>query len=382
LSPTPGKAPTPGTSYPSGRHFGNLALRAKITDAQGNCRKGAGMKFAMRTAAGMIAALTVLTRNDDVQAAARESGPATSANAVSAYPSRPVRLLIPFPPGGPNDILGRVVAQKLTEQLGQPVVIDNRGGAGGVVGAELAARAVPDGHTLMLGGTASLAINPGLQPSLPYDPIKDFAPVSLLGTAPSLLTTHPSVPVKSVKDLIALAQSKPGQLNFASAGNGTPPHLAGELFKSMTGVNMVHVAYKGGGPALTELLAGQIGIYFSGISSVLPFVKDGKLRGIAVTSAKRTAVMPDTPTVAESGLPGYEVGNWYAIVAPAATPKPIIMRLNAEIAKTLALPEIKKRFFDLAADAQASTPEELGKYNRSELAKWAKVIKSAGIKLE
>ncbi len=297
------------------------------------------------------------------------------------YPTRPIRLLVPFPPGGPNDILARVVAQKLSEQLGQQVVVDNRSGAGGIIGAETAARAAADGYTLLFGGTASLSINPNLQ-KLPYDPLKDFAAVSLVGTAPSLLSTHPSVPVKSLKDLIDLARNKPGYLNFASAGVGTPPHLAGELFKNMTGVNMVHVPYKGGGPALTDLLAGQIGIYFSGISSVLPFVKDGRLRGVAVTSARRTAVMPDTPTVAESGLPGYEVGNWYAIVAPAATPRTIITRLNSEIVTALAVPEIRKRFLELAADPLGSTPDELRKYNRSELEKWAKVITSAGIKPE
>jgi len=302
--------------------------------------------------------------------------------AAQGYPTKAIRMIVPFPPGGPNDILGRVVAQKLTEQLGQQVVIDNRGGAGGTIGAELAARAVPDGYTLLLGGTASLSINPGLHRKLPYDPLKDFAPVSLVGTAPSILVTHPSLPVKAVRDVIALARAKPGQLNFASAGIGTPPHLAGELFKSMAGVDMVHVPYKGGGPALVDLIAGQVNMYFSGISAALPLVKDGKLRGIAVTSAKRTALMPDTPTIAESGLPGYEVGNWYAIVAPAATPKAIVMRLNHEIVTALAVQDVKKRFVELAADPVGSTPEELLKYNRSEIAKWAKVIKSAGIKPE
>ena len=298
------------------------------------------------------------------------------------YPSKAIRMVVPFPPGGPNDILGRLIAQRLTAQVGQQVVIDNRGGAGGIIGAELAARAVADGYTLLFGGTAPLSINPWLHKQLPYDPIKDFAAVSLVGTAPSLLVTHPNVPVKTVRDLIALAKAKPGQLNFASAGIGTPPHLAGELFKSMAGVDMVHVPYKGGGPALTDLLAGQVGIYFSGISSALPFVKEGKLHGIAMTSAKRSAVMPEMPTIAESGLPGYEVGNWYAIVAPAATPQPIVARLNTEINKTLALPDVKQRFLDFAADPAGSTPGDLSAYIRSEIAKWGKVIKIAGIKPE
>jgi len=299
--------------------------------------------------------------------------------AQTNYPTKPIRMIVPFPPGGPNDILGRVVATTLTGQLGQQVVVDNRGGAGGIIGAEIASRSAPDGHTLLLSGTASMAINPGLHKKLPYDPLKDFAPVSMLGTAPSLLTVHPTLAVKTVKDLIALAQAKPGRLNFVSAGHGTPPHLAGELFKSMTGVNMVHVPYKGGGPALADLLAGQVELYFSGISSVLPFVKDNRLRGVAVTSAKRTAVLPDTPTVAESGLAGFEVANWYAVSAPAATPPAIINRLNAEILTAVTTPELKKRFFELAADPFGSTPEQLAAYNRSEITKWARAIKAAGI---
>ena len=292
------------------------------------------------------------------------------------YPTKPIRMIVPFPPGGPNDILGRVVATNLSQQLGQQVVVDNRGGAGGIIGAEIAARSAADGYTILLSGTASMAINPGLHKKLPYDPLKDFAPVSMLGTAPSLLTVHPSQPIKTVKDLIALAQAKPGKLNFVSAGHGTPPHLAGELFKNMTGVNMVHVPYKGGGPALADLLAGQVELYFSGISSVLPFVKENRLRGIAVTSAKRTAVLPDTPTVIESGLAGFEVSNWYAVAAPAATSPAIVKRLNAEI---LTVPELKKRFFELAADPFGSTPEQLAAYNRSEITKWARAIKAAGI---
>jgi len=301
------------------------------------------------------------------------------AMAQPVYPNKPIRMIVPFPPGGPNDILGRVVAAKLTEQLGQQVVVDNRGGAGGIIGAEIAARSAADGHTLLLSGTASMAINPGLHKKLPYVPLKDFAPISMLATAPSLLTVHPSLAVRSVKDLITLAQAKPGKLNFVSAGHGTPPHLAGELFKSMTGVDMVHVPYKGGGPALADLLAGQVELYFSGISSVLPFVKENRLRGVAVTSAKRTAVLPDTPTVSESGLPGFEVSNWYAVAAPAATPPAIIKRLNAEILTVLTVPELKKRFFELAADPFGSTPEQLAAYNRTELVKWARAIKAAGI---
>jgi tripartite-type tricarboxylate transporter receptor subunit TctC len=291
-------------------------------------------------------------------------------------------MIVPFPPGGPNDILGRVIGAELSKQVGQQVVIDNRGGAGGTIGTDLAAKAAPDGYTLLLAGTASLSINPSLMAKLPYDAVNDFAPITLLATAPSLLIVHPSLPVKTVRDLIVLAKAKPGSLNYASAGIGTPPHLAGELFKVMTGVSLVHVPYKGGGPALTDLLAGQVELYFSGISSALQLAKDGKVRPIAVTSLKRTAVAPELPTFAEAGVPGYEVGNWYAVVVPARTPAPVIARLNGELVKATHNPEIKRRFLELGADPVGSTPEELTKYQRAEIEKWAKVIKSAGIKPE
>ncbi len=310
--------------------------------------------------------------------------PAQPAGAQGAegYPSKSIRMIVPFPPGGPNDILGRVIGAELSKQVGQQVVIDNRGGAGGTIGTDLAAKAAPDGYTLLLAGTASLSINPSLMAKLPYDAVNDFAPITLLATAPSLLIVHPSLPVKTVRDLIVLAKAKPGSLNYASAGIGTPPHLAGELFKVMTGVSLVHVPYKGGGPALTDLLAGQVELYFSGISSALQLAKDGKVRPIAVTSLKRTAVAPELPTFAEAGVPGYEVGNWYAVVVPARTPAPVIARLNGELVKATHNPEIKRRFLELGADPVGSTPEELTKYQRAEIEKWAKVIKSAGIKPE
>jgi tripartite-type tricarboxylate transporter receptor subunit TctC len=298
------------------------------------------------------------------------------------YPAKSIRMIVPFPPGGPNDILGRVMAAELGRLLGHQVVIDNRGGAGGTLGSDLAAKAPPDGYTLLLSGTASLSIAPSLYAKLPYDPVRDFAPVSLIATAPSILIAHPALPVRTVKDVIALAKARPGQLNFASAGIGTPPHLAGELFKSMAGVSIVHVPYKGGGPALTDLIAGQVELYFSGISSAVAMVKEGKARGIAVTSAKRTSIMPEMPTIAETGLPGYEVGNWYAIVAPARTPEPIVARLNADIVKVLGAAEMKRRLVELGADPVGSSPEELARYQQAELAKWAKVVRSAGIKPE
>lgn len=301
---------------------------------------------------------------------------------AQVYPSKPIRMIVPFPPGGGNDILGRVLAAILTEQLGQQVVIDNRAGASSIIGTEIGARAAPDGYTLLFSGTAGLSTNPVLHKKLPYDPIKDFAPVSMVGTAPQMLVVHPSVPVKTVKDLINLAKAKPGQLNFASSGIGTPTHLAGELFKHLAGVDIVHIPYKGGGPGLTDVLAGQVEFFFNGVSAVLPFVRAGKIRGIAVTCAQRTAVMPELPTISEAGLPGYELVNWYAVVAPAATPGRIITRLNREIQKALAIAEVKQRFLDLAADPLGSTPEELAGYTRRELAKWSKVIKAAGIKPE
>ena len=301
---------------------------------------------------------------------------------AQTYPTKPIRMILPFPPGGPNDIYCRVVSQKLSDAFGRQVVVDNRGGASGIIGAELAARAAPDGYTLLFGGAGSLSINPSLYRKLPYDPVKDFAPVSLVATSPFLLVTNPSLPVKTVHDLIALARSKPGQLNFASAGVSGPPRLAAELFKSMTGVNMVHIPYNGGGPATAATVAGEAHLYFGGIAAVLPLVREGKLRGIAVTSARRTAAMPEFPTIAESGLPGYEIVSWFAIVAPAATNKAIIERLNAETVKAMHAADVRKRFIDLAADPIGSTPAELATYTRNEIAKWAKVVRDAGIKPE
>lgn len=301
---------------------------------------------------------------------------------AQTYPTKPLRLIVPFAPGGPNDVIGRVVAQKVTEQIGQTVVVDNRPGAGGAIGTGLAANAPADGYTLLISGTSSLAINPALYKKLPYDPIRDFAPVSLIGTAPSLVVVTPSLPVKTIKDLIALAKAKPGQINYASGGIGSAPHLAGELLNSMAGIKMVHIPFKGGGPSLTAVMSGQVHLFMGGMSAAMPPVKDGRLRGIAVTSPKRSQFMPDVPTIAESGLPGFDVVNWYAIFAPAATPKAIISRLNSEIVKAIAAPEIRKRFAALATDSETSTPEQLGAYHRREIKKWAQVVKTAGIKPE
>lgn len=298
---------------------------------------------------------------------------------AQSYPTKPIRLIVPYPPGGSNDILGRMMAQKLSEAFQQQVVVDNRGGASGIVGAELGMRAAPNGYTLLFAGAALLAMNPALFAKLPYDPLRDFAPVSLIASTPFMLVTNSSLPVKTVQDLIALAKAKPGQINFASPGAGGPGRLAAELFKSMTGVELLHVPYNGGGPALTATLSGETHIFFSTIAPVLQLVRDRKLKGLAVTSLKRSAVVPEFPTISESGVPGYEISNWFGIVVPAATPKSVIGRLNAEIIKAINLREINKRIIDLGADPLGGTPEELTAYTRREIVKWAKVVKAAGI---
>ena len=309
-------------------------------------------------------------------------GVAATPSRAQEYPTKPIRMVVPFAPGGPNDVLGRIVAQKISTQIGQQIVIDNRSGAGGATGTAAVSAASPDGYTLLFSGTSSLAINPSLYKGLAYDPVRDFAPVSLAGTAPSLLVIHPSVPAKSIKELIAIARASPGRLNFASGGVGGSPHLAGELLKSIARIDIVHIPFRGAGPALTALTSGEVDMYIGGVSAVLPVVKDGRARALAVTSARRTPLLPDMPTFMESGVPGYETGNWYAVLAPAATPKAVIAKLNAEVVKALAAPDVKKRFADLGTDAISSTPEQLGAYQREELSRWAKVIKAAGIRPE
>ena len=294
------------------------------------------------------------------------------------YPTKPIRMIVPFAPGGPNDVLGRIVAQKMSEQMGQQVIIDNRSGAGGGTGTVAVSVAPPDGYTLLFSGTSSLAINPSLY-KVPYDPLKDFAPIGLAGTAPSLLATHPSVPARSISDLIVLAKAKSARLNYASGGIGGTPHLAAELFKTIAQIQMEHVPFRGAAPALTALASGEVDVYIGGITSVLQLANAGRIRAIAVTSARRTQLMPQMPTFIESGVPGYEIVNWYAVVAPAATPASLIKRLNAELVKALATPDVTKRFADLGTDAISSTPEQLGAYHRQELAKWAKLIKASGI---
>ena len=301
-----------------------------------------------------------------------------SAMAQNGYPSKPIRLIVPAAPGGGTDYTARAIGQKLSESLGQTVIIDNRAGAAGNIGVEITAKSSPDGYTLVMPIT-SFPVNPHLYSSLPFDTVKDFAPIVLAASAPLLLVVNPSVPAKSVSELIAVAKSRPGQLNYANSGNGTTAHLAGELFKKMAGVNLVSVPYKGGGPAVIDLIAGQVQVYFSTIPAALAQVQGGRLRGIAVTSSKRVNLIPDVPTVAESGLPGFEVVGWFGIFAPAATPNPILARLNKEINAVLRMPEMQKRFAAEGLIPGGGTSDELGAFLRAELAKWGVLIKEAGI---
>jgi len=298
---------------------------------------------------------------------------------AQSYPSRPIRYIVPQAPGGSSDTLARVLTQRVAQGLGQQIVIDNRPGATGVIGGELAARANPDGYTLLQVAT-SHATNPAMQARLPYDTLRDFAPISLLSQQPNVFLVHPSVPVRNVKELIAYAKSKPGQLNYASSGTGGSQHLAGELLKSMAGIDITHVPYKGSPPALVDVIAGRVPLMSSTMPPALPQIKSGKVRAIAVTSAKRSPALPDVPTVAESGLSGYEAIAWQGLVAPAGTPKPVISRLNAEFVNALKQPEIVAKLNEQGFETVASTPEWFAQYTRTEIAKWSKVIKGAGIK--
>ncbi|MBS0336527.1 MAG: tripartite tricarboxylate transporter substrate binding protein [Proteobacteria bacterium] len=301
---------------------------------------------------------------------------------AQAWPAKPIKLIVPYPPGGSADILARAIGQKLSEGLGQSVVIDNRPGAGTAIGAEATAKAAPDGYTIMLGTVSSHAINPALTPGLKYDPVKDFAPVSLVASIPFVLLVHPSLPARSVQELIALAKAKPGSLNFSSAGSGTSNHLAGELFKSMTHTFMVHIPYRGSAPALTDLLAGQVQLMFDLVLTAQPHVKSGAARALAVTSLTRSAALPNVPTVAESGVPGYEVSAWFGLFAPAGTPAGVVAALNAETVKAMRAPDLRERLASQGADAASSTPEEFAAYVKDELGKWTRVIKASGMKAD
>ena len=302
------------------------------------------------------------------------------AAAADGYPSKPVRFVVTFPPGGPTDTIVRVIGQRLTDLWGHPMVLDNRGGAGGIVGTEIVARAAPDGYSFLVGTAGGMTINPALQPKLSYDPFRDFAPVGMLVNNPQILVAHPALAAKNVKDLVALAKAKPGQLNFASAGTGTATHLGLELLKVTTNIDVVHVPYKGGAPAVTDLIAGQVQLLWVSIPSVLPHVKAGRLRALAVSTGKRSASAPDIPTVAESGYAGFEYSNWNALFAPARTSPAIVKQVNAAVVKILSEPDVAQKLIALGADPAPGTPEDLARYMRADHERWKKVIRTAGIK--
>ena len=298
--------------------------------------------------------------------------------AAQAYPSKPITIIVPFSAGGTTDILARVVGQALTTELGQSVIVDNRAGAGGNIGASLAAKAPADGYTLFMGTVGTHAINAALYKKMPFDPIKDFAPLTRVANVPNLLVANPAQPYKTVQELIAYAKANPGKVNFGSSGSGSSIHLSGELFKSMAKVDMQHVPYKGSAPAVTDLLGNQIGIMFDNMPSAIQHVRSGKLRPLAVTTAKRSPELPNVPTIAESGVPGYEATSWFGLFAPAGTPAPIVAQLNKAIVRVLGQPEVKKKLAEQGAEPVAETPEQFAAFIHQESLKWGKVVKESG----
>jgi tripartite-type tricarboxylate transporter receptor subunit TctC len=306
---------------------------------------------------------------------------AASAAAADSFPTKPLRLIVPFPPGGFNDTLARTLGQKLTERWGQPVVVDNRPGAGSTIGTELAARAPADGHTLLLVSFA-FAVNPVLYPRLPYDSARDFAPVILAAGTPNFLVAHPDLPATSVQDLLQLTRTRPGGVSYATAGNGTSPHLCMKLLENLTGVRLTHIPYKGSAPAMLDLMGGRVNVMFDNAPNVLSHVRAGKLKALAVTTARRSALAPEVPSLAEAGVPGYDVEVWFGVVAPAVTPKEIIARLNAEIQRILALPDVKGRFAQVGVRTIGGSPEQFAAYLREQTEKWGKVARDAGVRVD
>jgi tripartite-type tricarboxylate transporter receptor subunit TctC len=302
--------------------------------------------------------------------------------AAQPFPSKPARIVNPFAPGGATDIIARHMGQKLTELWGQPVVVENRAGASGAIGVEHVAKSAPDGYTLLIATQTTHAANPALYAKLPYDAAKDFAPLTLAGSTPLALLVHPSLPVSDVRALIAHAKSNPGKLAYASGGNGTSQHLTMELLKTMTGAFMVHIPYKGAGPAMTDFLGGQVNLMFDNLPTAIPHVKSGKLRALAVSTAKRSAFAPELPTMAESGLDGFDLATWFAFFAPAATPRELVEKISADMRRVLAQPETKERLTAIGVDVAGTTPEELAQFHRAELTKWAKIVKDSGAKLD
>jgi tripartite-type tricarboxylate transporter receptor subunit TctC len=302
--------------------------------------------------------------------------------AQQAWPSKPIKIIVPYPPGGTSDILARSVGQKLSEQYGQPVVVENKPGATGNIGADFVAKSAPDGYTLLLGDIGSLAIAPSVVTALPFDPVKDFAPVVMVAYSPHLLVVHPSVTAKDAKELIALAKAKPDSMNFAVSGIGGANHLAGIDFAQRAGIKWTYIPYKGGSQALTDMVGGQAQVMFNGMLATYPFVKDGKLKVLAISSAKRFASAPDIPTVAEAAFPGFETGSWQGIVAPASTPPEVVRKLHADVMKILSTPEMKERLDKAGAEVRAMSPQQFGGFIRDEKARWAKVAKESGEKFE
>ena len=301
---------------------------------------------------------------------------------AQAYPTKPVTIIVPFAAGGTTDILARIIGQALTAELGQSVVVDNRAGAGGNIGGQAAAKATPDGHTLFMGTVGTHAINASLYKKMPFDPVKDFAPLTRVANVPNLLVANPAQPYKSVKDLIAYAKANPGKVNFGSSGNGSSIHLSGELFKSLAKVDMQHVPYKGSAPAVTDLLGNQIAIMFDNMPSAIQHVRSGKLVPLAVTTAKRSPELPNVPTIAEAGVPGYEATSWFGMFAPAGTPAPVLAKLNAAIVKVLAQPDVKKKINEQGAEVYSETPEQFAAFIQAESVKWGKVVKESGASLD
>ncbi len=302
--------------------------------------------------------------------------------AGAQYPSKAIKLIVPSSPGSGPDIMARAIGQKLNEAWGQPVVIENRPGAGGSIGSEAAAKSPPDGYTLIMGNAGSHSVNPSLYKKLAYDPVKDFAPVALVSSAPNILIVHPSLPVKSVKELIALAKAHPGDLSFGSGGNGSTAHLSGELFKTLAGINIVHVPYKGAPAAVLGVITGEVSLAILNLPPALPHVKSGKLKALGVTTARRSPAVPDLPTIAEAGLRGYEATAWYGVLAPAGTPRAIILKLNGEIVKSLRGAEMKRRIESDGGEIIGSTPEEFAAVLKTDIAKWAGIVKSSGARVD
>ena len=305
-----------------------------------------------------------------------------AAAAHAQYPSKAIRFVVPFPPGGPLDIVARSIGQDLNRAFGQPVLVDNRPGAGGNIGADIVAKSPPDGHTILMGAVSTHAINVWLYKSLPYDPVKDFAPVTLVTSVPNVLVVHPSVPARNVRELISIAKARKGELNFASGSTGSAGHLAGELFRTMAGVDIVHIPYTGAAPAVTDLLAGHVTLMFDNLASGLPNIKAGRVRALAVTTLKRSPFLPELPTISESGLRGFDIGTWFGVFAPAGTPREVVTRLNAEISRVLQTPVMKERLATLGAEPMPNSPEAFAAFVKAEMAKYAQIVRASGAKVD